>query len=167
MYLYHFTLQSYEACHLEAICGISEDQPAMLIVYQESTLTERVIIRKIPFTCVKNVGQVEDRHRMINVINFQEDDDEFLFYGESATSTEKWFGCCWLLLSLPSHFIPIVPEENLVPQNLIDEYSNNHILDAGRFSLLLLAVHAQLGVVECQLTQTVLLQYFDDPIITL
>jgi len=85
MYLYHFTLQSYEACHLEAICGISEDQPAMLIVYQESTLTERVIIRKIPFTCVKNVGQVKDRPRMIIAIELQK--DQFLFYAESAVAT--------------------------------------------------------------------------------
>ena len=100
---------------------------------------------------------------MIIAIELQK--DQFLFYAESAVATKKWFKCCGLLLSLPCHFIPIVPEENLIPQSLIDKYEDNHILDAGRLCVFVTAIaNCSIG---CKPTLTALLEYSDDTIITL
>ena len=129
MLLYRFALQSFDGIYLEAMCGIGKGHPAMLKVSKQSTPTDRMI-RNIPFTGVTDVDHVKDRHGNIVVIKV-EDNNHFLFYAESAAATKKWFKCCGLLLSLPCHFIPAVPEENLVPQTFTNEFDGPNKFDAG------------------------------------
>ena len=116
------------------MCGIGKGHPAMLKVSKQSTPTDRVIIREIPFTGVTDVDHVKDRHGNIVVIKI-EDNNHFLFYAESAAATKKWFKCCGLLFSLPCHYIPAVPEENLVPQTFTNECDGPNKFDAGMWNV--------------------------------
>ena len=134
---------------MEAVCGSSEDQPARLKVYKGSTPNkkDKPIMREILFTDVKRVDHVKERHGRIVVIKMLEGGDHFSFYADSVAATTKWFRCCGLLFSIPCYVIPKVPEENLVPQSLIDE--NN---DPQKFGASMLAVYKNVFALFCAVT---------------
>ena len=70
---------------MEALSGVSRDQPAMLIVYKDLTPNnkEKPIIQ-ILFTYIKHVDHVKEWHRKIVVIEMLKSSHHFSFYAESA-----------------------------------------------------------------------------------
>jgi len=147
-YFSYFILQSREYGYVEALCCSGEDQPARLKVYKVSmpNKEDKHIIREILFTNVKCVDHVKKRHGRIVVIKLLEGGDHLSFYANSDAATKKWFRCCQLLYFIPCYVIPKVPEENLVPQSLIDD--NNDPTKFGA-SMLAVCVHTCLCVCAC------------------
>ena len=129
-------LQSYKSRYLEAVCGVSQDQPATLKVYKESLPNFKdKIIQEIPFTDVKHVNHLEERHGKIVVIELFEDNNCFSFFADTVTATDEWFRYCGLLFSIPCYVIPEVPKASLVQQRFIDEHDDPQKFNASMWAV--------------------------------
>ena len=115
------------------MCGSSGDCSARLEVYEDYK-SKRLLIRKILFIDVKNVGHTEDKQGAIITIKMRKDDEAdefFLFYADSQQSTMKWYRYCSLLFKIPKHDIP---ERNIaLRQPEIDRYGEMHKCDIGLY----------------------------------
>ena len=105
------------------------------MVYKDkgSTLDGKSVIQEILFTDVKRINYTKDRdRRIIDVELVSQDKDQFSFYAESFSDFTIWFKYCGFLRTIPCYPIPDVPQENLISEQEMNQYTDPKKFDASK-----------------------------------
>ena len=112
-------------------CSGAEDQPANLEIFENY---EAAFIGK--YSTKLSLDKVE---RIVNYPKYEklitiemQKSEGIAFYANNDTDHIKWMTSCNFLVKMPNHGIPAEPNYNLVPEEIIERFSDPRRFNAGK-----------------------------------